>query len=167
MIHLSDASLLAWLPGLIHLRSVTASVGYQKSYFLKLFMLVKKTSTHLPPERMDLRQSTTQPPHFMPERKFAWAALKVMTKSGNPGSVSAAKSSLSVAQVRLMFWGKHYPPNCVTPSHPCKGLEVPLAPWAHRGMCRKQVLLPLLSTKSCPWLTCWCSNFREAYICSF
>lgn len=72
-------------------------------------MLVKKTSTHLPPERMDLRQSTTQPPHFMPECKFAWAALEVMTKSGNPGSVSAAKSSLSVAQVRLSFGGNIIP----------------------------------------------------------
>lgn len=30
-----------------------------------------------------------------------------MRKGGNPGSVSAAKSSLSVAQVRVMFWVKH------------------------------------------------------------
>lgn len=30
-----------------------------------------------------------------------------MRKGGNPCSVSAAKSSLSVAQVRVIFWGEH------------------------------------------------------------
>lgn len=73
---------------------------------------------------------------------------------------------LICSSVRLMYWGKHNPPNCVTPSHsPCK-VEFPFAPWAYRGMCRRQVLLPILSTKPCPWLT-QCSNFREASICSF
>lgn len=73
---------------------------------------------------------------------------------------------LICSSVRLIYWGKHNPPNCVTPSHsPCK-VEVPFAPWVHRGMCRRQVLLPILSTKPCPWLT-WRSNFREAGICSF
>lgn len=93
-----------------------ASAGCQKLYFLKLFILVKKHSTHLPPARMGLRQN----PSHASEHKFACAALEVMRKGRNPGSVSAAKSSLSVAQVSYVL-AETYAPYCATP-HPCKGL---------------------------------------------
>lgn len=131
-----------------------AYVGCHKTYCITLFLLVKKkenNTTHLPPQRMDLRQNTASPVNTS-ECKFSWAALYVKRKPRNPNSLRTAKSTLSLALVRVMFWGKQCPKLCYS-SSPLQGTGdsscSPTAPGraaASKSQCPQCTLSQVLGT---------------------
>lgn len=111
--------------------SVMASVGCQKPYFIKMFLMVKKKQ-HTCFLR-GLVWGRTQPLLLMlactslPELWLRWRGrLGMQTLYLQP------RVAYLYFRWELCFRGNNAP-NCATASHPCKGLEVPPAPWAHTG----------------------------------
>lgn len=133
-------SLITWLDSP---EVCNGSCGLSETLFPQdVFIGEKKKPTHLPPERMGLRQNTTQSLLFEPVNKVCLSCSWGNEDRWEPRLCICSQEQLICSSGESYVLGETYAPYCAPSSHRCKGLEALSVSQAQGGMCRSRSWCP-------------------------